>query len=138
AAKAIEFGAGFAASRGTGSELNDALIPYSPLPTPHSLLPTPRSPLPPGIPPASFKTNNSGGVLGGLSSGTELRFTVAFKPISSIGKPQETINRQGEKAELVVHGRHDACVAPRAVPVVEAMCALVLADFLLLQRAARV
>ena len=115
AAKGIEFGAGFAASKGRGSALNDSLVS-------------------PGI----WKTNNAGGVLGGLSTGAELRFTVAFKPISSIAKSQETINRRGEKTELLIHGRHDACVAPRAVPVVEAMTALVLADFILLQRSARV
>ena len=114
AAKGVEFGAGFAASRGRGSSLNDSLAPG-------------------GV----WETNNAGGVLGGLSTGAELRFTVAFKPVSSIEKPQETINRLGEKTELIIHGRHDACVAPRVVPVVEAMCALVLADFILLQRSAR-
>jgi len=115
AAKAIEFGTGFAVSRGRGSELNDTLTA-------------------PGV----WKTNNSGGVLGGLSTGAELRFTVAFKPISSIGKTQETINRMGEKTEFIIQGRHDVCAAPRAAPVVEAMTALVLADFILLQRSARV
>ena len=114
AAKGIEFGAGFAASKGSGSELNDCLVS-------------------PGV----WKTNNSGGVLGGLSTGAELRFTVAFKPVSSIMKRQETINRLGEKTEISIHGRYDTCVAPRVVPVVEAMCALVLADFILLQRSAR-
>jgi len=115
AAKAIEFGAGFAAGKGTGSELNDSLTA-------------------PGI----WKTNNSGGVLGGLSTGAELFFTVAFKPVPSIGKAQTTINRQGEKTELVIKGRHDVCIAPRVVPVVEAMTALVLADLILLERSARV
>ena len=115
AAKAIEFGAGFAASAGTGSELND-------------------SPAAPG----QWKTNNSGGVLGGLSNGADIRFTVAFKPIPSIGKVQETINRRGEKTQVIIKGRHDACVAPRVIPVVEAMAALVLADFVLLGRSARV
>ena len=109
AAKAIEFGAGFAASKGRGSKLND-------------------SPVSPG----TWKTNNSGGVLGGISTGAELFFTVAFKPVPSIAKSQETINRLGEKTEIVIQGRHDACVAPRVVPVVEAMTALVLADFVLL------
>jgi chorismate synthase len=113
-AKGIEFGAGFAASKGRGSSLND-------------------SPAAPGL----WKTNNAGGVLGGLSTGMDLRFTVAFKPVPSIMKAQETINRWGEKTELQIQGRHDACIAPRVVPVVEAMCALVLADFILLQRSAR-
>jgi len=102
AAKAIEFGAGFNAAKGSGSELNDTLIA-------------------PGV----WKTNNSGGVLGGLSSGGDLRFTVAFKPVPSIGKIQEK-------------GRHDVCLAPRVVPVVEAMTALVLADFILLKRSDRI
>ena len=115
AAKAIEFGAGFAACKGKGSELNDSLAA-------------------PGV----WKTNNSGGVLGGLSTGAELRFTVAFKPIPSIGKAQETINRSGEKTGLVIQGRHDVCAVPRVLPVVEAMTALVLADFILLQRNAKV
>jgi chorismate synthase len=114
AAKGIEFGAGFASSKSSGSSLNDALLS-----------------------PGAWKTNNAGGVLGGLSTGAELRFTVAFKPVSSIMSPQETINRRGEKTEIIIHGRHDTCVAPRVVPVVEAMTALVLADFMLLQRSAR-
>ena len=129
AAKAIEFGAGFAVSKGVGSELNDAPVP------PEENAKTME--LPPGVPPVSYRTNNAGGILGGLSTGAELRFTVAFKPISSIMQAQETVNRRGEKAELLIHGRHDVCIAPRAVPVVEAMTALVLADFILLQRSAR-
>lgn len=136
AAKAVEFGAGFAAARACGSELNDIFIP--PVDPAAVVNTTGEPPLPPGVPLASFRTNNAGGILGGISTGAELRFTVAFKPISSIGKPQETINRRGEKAELLVQGRHDVCVAPRAVPMVEAMCALVLADFILLQRTARI
>ena len=143
AAKGIEFGAGFSAAKGTGSLLND--IPVPALPNPRSSPNVPdfssgipdSSPLPLGVPPVSWKTNNAGGVLGGLSTGADLFFTVAFKPISSIAREQETVNRNGEKTLLAVHGRHDVCVAPRAVPVVEAMCALVLADFLLLQRSAR-
>jgi chorismate synthase len=124
AAKGVEFGAGFSAAAGKGSQLND-----SPVPAQGADLN-----LPPEVPPAAWKTNNSGGVLGGLSTGADLFFTVAFKPISSIGQKQETINRRGEAAELVIQGRHDVCVGPRAVPVVEAMAALVLADMVLLQR----
>ncbi|MDR0497380.1 MAG: chorismate synthase [Treponema sp.] len=120
-AKGIEFGAGFAAAMGVGSELNDRLVAFAP-----------------GRCGGIWKTNNAGGVLGGLSTGAELRFTVAFKPVPSIMKAQETINRVGEKTEIQIQGRHDVCVAPRAVPVVEAMTALVLADFVLLQRSARV
>jgi len=134
AAKAIEFGAGFAVSKGRGSELNDALVPPDSSAAGNE---AGEFSLPPGVPPVSFRTNNAGGILGGLSTGAELRFTVAFKPISSIAQTQETVNRNGERTELSIHGRHDVCVGPRAVPVVEAMCALVLADFILLQRADR-
>jgi chorismate synthase len=129
AAKGIEFGAGFAATGGCGSELNDRPVPAED--TPFRVLPS-------GAPAVSWKTNNAGGILGGLSTGADLRFTVAFKPVSSIARTQETVNRNGEAAELSVHGRHDVCVAPRAVPVVGAMTALVIADFILLQRTARV
>jgi chorismate synthase len=133
AAKGIAFGVGFAAAGGRGSELNDA-----PMPMPEAARREGESrELPPGVPQAAWKTNNAGGVLGGLSNGADLFFTVAFKPISSIMQKQETINRRGERAELLIQGRHDICVGPRAVPVVEAMCALVLADFILLQRSAR-
>jgi chorismate synthase len=134
AANGVEFGAGFAAAGGCGSKLNDPPIPVPEAPRREEQ----RGKLPPGVPPAAWKTNNSGGILGGLSNGADLFFTVAFKPISSIMQKQETINRRGERAELLIQGRHDVCVGPRAVSVVEAMCALVLADFILLQRSARI
>jgi chorismate synthase len=130
AAKAVEFGAGAAVSKGRGSELNDR-----PLPPDNS--PAWAVDLPPGVPPLNWKTNNAGGVLGGISTGMDLCFTVSFKPISSILQKQETMNRRGEAAELLIQGRHDICVGPRAVPVVEAMTALVLADLILLQRSAQ-
>ncbi|MDR2618654.1 MAG: chorismate synthase [Treponema sp.] len=132
AAKGIEFGAGFAAALGRGSKLNDQPVPAGNRP------PEWAAGLPPGVPAASWKSNNSGGVLGGLSTGQDLYFTVAFKPVPSIMKKQETINRRGEKEELAIQGRHDTCIAPRAVPVVEAMTALVLADLVLLDRCSRV
>jgi chorismate synthase len=118
--------------------LNDAPIPAPAAGKKPQAAESHRPSLPPGVPEAAWKTNNAGGVLGGLSNGADLFFTVAFKPISSISQKQETINRRGEKAELLIQGRHDVCVGPRAVPVVEAMTALVLADFVLLQRSARV
>lgn len=74
------------------------------------------------------KTNLSGGVQGGISNGEELYFRVAFKPTATVLKIQETVNEQGTETELVGRGRHDPCVLPRAVPIVEAMCALVLID----------
>jgi chorismate synthase len=76
----------------------------------------------------------SEGILGGISSGKDIEFKVAFKPTPSIGKPQKALNKDGETVDLNIKGRHDVCIVPRAVPVVEAMTALVLADFILLQR----
>ena len=73
-------------------------------------------------------TNHSGGIQGGISNGEDIYFNVAFKPISSIGKPQVTINRNAESESFEIKGRHDVCIVPRAVPIVEAMAALVIAD----------
>ena len=128
AAKGIEFGTGFAVSKLHGSQANDKPIPCKDFP----------SVLPPGIPAVTFESNNAGGVLGGISTGSDLIFTVAFKPVPSIPQTQETVSRNGEKTEIQIAGRHDVCIAPRVIPVVEAMCALVLADFILMQRSARV
>ena len=119
AAKGIEFGAGFAAAALKGSENNDMPIAAN------------------GAIPV-YKTNHAGGILGGISSGQDIAFNVAFKPTPSISKPQKALNSAtGEIADLIISGRHDACIVPRAVPVVEAMTALVLADAVLLQRCAR-
>ena len=74
------------------------------------------------------KTNRSGGVQGGISNGEELYFRVAFKPTATVLQKQQTVNDQGENTELIGRGRHDPCVLPRAVPIVEAMTALVLID----------
>ncbi|GHT63340.1 chorismate synthase [Spirochaetia bacterium] len=131
AAKGIEFGAGFSAASGLGSELNDCPVPAPDLPPAFI-------PLPPNVPQVRWTGNNAGGVLGGISNGMPLEFTVVFKPVPSISKKQQTVDRSGTVQELVIQGRHDACIAPRAVPVVEAMAALVIADLLLLQRAARI
>jgi chorismate synthase len=111
AIKAIEFGSGFAAARMKGSEHNDAILA------------------------ADGKTsgNNAGGINGGISNGNELILRVAVKPTSSIPMPQETFNRKsGKVEELVIGGRHDACIALRVPPVLEAAVAIVLADLLLL------
>ncbi|GHV42721.1 chorismate synthase [Spirochaetia bacterium] len=134
AAKGIEFGAGFAAASGLGSELNDSPVSAPGL---FPKLPPASIPLPPNVPPVRWAHNNAGGVLGGISNGMPLEFTVAFKPVPSISKKQQTVNRQGDAQDLVIQGRHDACIAPRAAPVVEAMAALVIADLVLLQRGAR-
>ena len=80
------------------------------------------------------KTNQSGGVQGGISNGMDIYFRVAFKPVATIMQNQETINSKGDTVAMQGKGRHDPCVVPRAVPIVEAMAALVLADFKLLKR----
>ncbi len=80
------------------------------------------------------KTNHAGGILGGISTGEDIYFNVAFKPIATILKKQQSVNSKGEEITLQNEGRHDPCVLPRAVPIVEAMSALVLLDFLLLSK----
>ncbi len=117
ATKGFEIGSGFAAARMKGSEHND---PFD-VDEEGNVFP---------------KTNYAGGTLGGISTGAPLFFQVAFKPPSSIKKPQETVTLQGEKTSFQTppSGRHDPCIALRAVPVVEAMTALVLADALLKSR----
>ncbi|MDR1128957.1 MAG: chorismate synthase [Treponema sp.] len=129
AAKGVEFGAGFAAASSRGSVQNDRPVPSA---DGNAVIP-----LPPGVPALGYGSNNAGGVLGGISNGMPLEFTVAFKPVPSISTGQQTIDRSGTVRELAVRGRHDVCVCPRAVPVVEAMAALVLADLLLQNRASR-
>lgn len=105
AVKGIEFGAGFAAAKMQGSEHNDQMNGEG------------------------FVTNNAGGIIGGISNGAEIVFRIAVKPTSSISKPQQTVNIQGEEKTIVTEGRHDPCICPRVVPVVEAMACLVLEDF---------
>lgn len=112
AAKGIEIGAGFEAARMTGREHADEIRAG------------PR-----------FLTNRAGGILGGISNGDEIVLRVAFKPTASIPTPLRTIDRSGAETEIATGGRHDPCVGIRAVPVVEAMTALVLADHKLLDRA---
>jgi chorismate synthase len=129
AARGIEFGAGFAAAGMKGSESNDRPLPADTGAGDWDL--------PPGVPALRFATNHAGGVLGGMSTGMPLEFRTAFKPVPSIAKPQTTVDRQGAVRELAIRGRHDICIVPRAVPVVEAMAALVIADLLLLHRSAR-
>jgi chorismate synthase len=130
AVKGVEFGAGFASSDMLGSEHNDAILPAADPPWQKNL--------PTRVPAVSFSTNNSGGILGGLSNGMPLEFKVAFKPVPSISREQKTIDRTGTPVPLAVQGRHDICVCPRALVVVEAMAALVIADLALQNRAARV
>ena len=82
----------------------------------------------------STKTNFSGGIQGGISNGQDIYFRVAFKPTATIFKPQQTINRNGEEVVLQAKGRHDPCVVPRAVPIVESMAAITLLDMFLLSK----
>ena len=117
ATKGFEIGSGFSGTRMRGSEHNDAFIRVG----------------------KSIKTltNNSGGVQGGITNGMPIVFRVAFKPTSTIKKEQKTVDSKGNPAMLEAKGRHDPCVLPRAVPIVEAMAALVLCDHLLRQKAIR-
>jgi chorismate synthase len=115
ATKGFEIGSGFGGTLLKGSEHNDAFLPSE-----GGQLRT--------------ATNNSGGIQGGISNGEDILIRVAFKPTATIRKPQQTINAQGEATILEAKGRHDPCVLPRAVPMVEAMVALVLADHLLRQQ----
>jgi chorismate synthase len=138
ACKGIEFGAGFAAALLRGSENNDEPLPaFRPGPDSRTDPVSPGGDLPPGVPRLSFATNRAGGSLGGISTGMDLEFRAAFKPVASIGLPQKTVNRDGEAEELKVSGRHDACILPRVTSVVEAMTALVIADLILQHRSAR-
>ena len=114
AAKGFEYGLGFAGSSWRGSEQNDSFLPGY-----------------------TTATNHSGGIQGGISNGQDIVFRVAFKPVATILQPQSTIDVNGEATMLDARGRHDACVLPRAVPIVESMAALVLADAYLAQRIAR-
>ena len=116
AAKGFEVGSGFAGTLMTGIEHNDAFIPGED-----------------GRPRTA--TNRSGGIQGGISNGERIDLRVAFKPTATIRSAQNTVNRDGEAVILEAKGRHDPCVLPRAVPMVEAMVCLTLVDHLLRQRA---
>jgi chorismate synthase len=112
AAKGFEIGSGFAGAGMRGSEHNDPFESRD-----GKLVPA---------------SNRAGGVLGGITSGAPIVFRVAFKPVASIARPQATVDYDGKPVVLEVGGRHDPCVLPRAVPVVESMAALVLADLSLM------
>src|SRR5690554_7767046 len=89
-------------------------------------------------PDGSTKTNLSGGIQGGISNGMDIYFRVAFKPVATLLQSQTTIDSNGNVVEMLGRGRHDACVVPRAVPIVEAMTAIVLADFVLMDKHVRI
>lgn len=115
AVKGFEFGSGFEGTKLKGSEHNDLFNQDG-----------------------STKTNLSGGIQGGISNGMDIYFNVAFKPVATIMQKQETINSKGELVEMQGKGRHDPCVVPRAIPIVEAMAALVLADFWLQNKVSKI
>jgi chorismate synthase len=115
ASKGFEIGSGFAGTLLTGSAHNDPFVPGSDG-KPHT------------------RTNHSGGVQGGISNGEDILLRIAFKPTATISQPQDTVDRDNNAVVLRAQGRHDPCVLPRAVPMVEAMVCLVLADHLLRQR----
>ena len=108
AVKGVEIGAGFKSATMAGSECNDEFIMKNKK--------------------AATATNNAGGILGGISNGMDIIVKLVVKPTSSINKAQNTITQKGKKAEIRVEGRHDPCVAPRAVPIAESMVALTLID----------
>lgn len=111
AVKGFEYGSGFEGVRMKGSAHNDQFNTDG-----------------------TTKTNNSGGIQGGISNGMDIYFKVAFKPVATVLQAYETIDKDGNKVATQGKGRHDPCVVPRAVPIVEAMAALVMADFTLLNR----
>ena len=111
AVKGFEYGSGFCGTEMKGSEHNDLFNPDG-----------------------TTQTNLSGGIQGGISNGMDIYFRVAFKPVATIMQEQDTIDAEGNTVKMQGKGRHDPCVVPRAVPIVEAMAALVLADFYLLNK----
>ena len=117
AVKGVEIGVGFQSAIMTGSECNDVFAMKN-----KKVITT---------------TNNAGGILGGISNGMDIVIRLVVKPTSSINKPQDTVTQQGKKAEIRVEGRHDPCVAPRAVPIAEAMVAITLIDHLYRAKSAR-
>lgn len=114
AVKGVEFGSGFHSAKMLGSQHNDILKNRD-----GNII---------------TETNNAGGLLGGISNGMPINFNIAFKPVATILQKQKSVNTNGEEVVVEGKGRHDACVVPRAVPIVEALAALVIADHLLMKR----
>lgn len=111
AAKGFEIGSGFKSAAMRGSEHNDVFYKKEGK--------------------IRTKTNNSGGIQGGISNGEEINFRLSFKPVATISSKQETVDKEGKETTISVQGRHDPCVVPRAIPVVEAMAAIVILDSIL-------
>jgi chorismate synthase len=133
AVKGFEYGEGFDGVTARGSEQNDVFIPASGDSSHPSPLTSHSSPLTPHL---STSTNHSGGIQGGISNGQDIYFRVAFKPVATILQEQQTIDLEGNPTTFTARGRHDPCVLPRAVPVVEAMAAMTILDYLLLRNSA--
>ena len=119
AVKGFEYGLGFAGASGRGSEQNDIFEQD-------------------GKGGIVTRTNNSGGIQGGISNGQDIYFRVAFKPVATLLREQETVDIHGQATTLTARGRHDACVLPRAVPVVEAMAAMTILDAYLLSKSTHI
>ena len=111
ACKGFEYGSGFLGTKLLGSEHNDVFNPNG-----------------------STKTNRSGGIQGGISNGMDIYFKVAFKPVATLLRPQESVDKAGNIIQMEGKGRHDPCVLPRAVPIVEALSAFILADMFLINK----
>lgn len=123
AVKGFEYGEGFDCVTTRGSEQNDIFVPAADQTG--------------ATPDVTTRTNHSGGIQGGISNGQDIYFRVAFKPVATILKEQETVDLEGNPTLFTAHGRHDPCVLPRAVPVVEAMAAMTILDFYLLGKAGK-
>lgn len=126
AVKGFEYGDGFDGVNTRGSEQNDVFIPAS-TETAHTS---------PFASPLSTKSNHSGGIQGGISNGQDIYFRVAFKPVATILQEQQTMDIEGNPTTFTARGRHDPCVLPRAVPVVESMAAMTILDYILLRNSA--
>lgn len=120
AVKGFEYGEGFDGVTARGSEQNDIFVPSDT-----------------SSQTATTLTNHSGGIQGGISNGQDIYFRVAFKPVATILKEQDTVDLEGNATKLTARGRHDPCVLPRAVPVVEAMAAMVILDSYLVNKSVK-
>jgi chorismate synthase len=118
AVKGFEYGSGFEGVKLNGSQHNDEFVNEGGK--------------------IKTKTNHSGGIQGGISNGEDIYFNVAFKPVATIMQDQQSVDKDGNEVTVSGKGRHDPCVVPRAVPIVEALAALVLADFLLRSKVNRI
>jgi chorismate synthase len=118
AVKGFEYGDGFDSATMRGSQVNDVFVPSTD-----------------NQQPITTTTNHSGGIQGGISNGQDIYFRVAFKPVATILTEQQTVDKEGNATTFTAHGRHDPCVLPRAVPVVESMAAMTILDYILLRNA---